>query len=279
MHLGLRQVLAVGQRAGDGERKVVLPPHDEGRRLVLPKVGLPSRIRGDIGAVIVEELQLDVDHARSTQERVFALPGLRIDPLGVRALAHVPLPGGLERQEVRAHRGLMRRPVGPERSTRRPEIRQPLGVGDGVLHDQRVHALGVGQGETEPDRAAIVLQVEGVAVGPLLLQEVVDDLRQVVEGIQEHVRCRRGATAEPWIVRRQQMEPVGQTWNQLAEHHRRGRKPMQEDERRVLCVAGLPVENAEAVDRHRPVPDRRAAHGHWPLRRRIPRPGFRARWS
>ena len=40
-------------------------------------------------------------------------------------------------------------------------------MGDGVLDDQGAHPLGMGERQTEPDRAAIILQVKTGAISGL----------------------------------------------------------------------------------------------------------------
>lgn len=57
-------------------------------------------------------------------------------------------------------------------------------VRDGVLDDERRDALGMGEGQPEADRAAVVLQVEAVAGNALLLEEAIDDVGQVVERVR-----------------------------------------------------------------------------------------------
>jgi len=155
-------------------------------------------------------------------------------------------------------------------------------VGDGVLDDHGAHPLGMGERQTEPDRAAVVLQVETVSRDPLLLQESVDDLGEVIERVVKRARRRRVAPPEPGIIRRDEIEPVRQARDQVAEHHRRRGESVQEDESRVTRVAGLSVENRQPVDLRRPVSNGReivgvSYHGRSylpPLRRRLANPRF-----
>src|SRR5271168_4049657 len=92
MHFGRRHVALIGGRACRREGGIVLSPDDEGRRLLLTKPRLPFRIRSDVGAVIVEEVGLNVCLAGSREKFIFALPGVRIVTLDVRARANVTLP-------------------------------------------------------------------------------------------------------------------------------------------------------------------------------------------
>jgi hypothetical protein len=129
-------------------------------------------------------------------------------------------------------------------------------VGDGVLNDQRGQPLGMREGQTKPDRAAVVLQVQGVARDVPLLQESIDDLGEAIEGIAERTRRRRVTASEPRVVRGDQMKSVGQSRHEIAEHDRRRGEAVQQDERRIARVTGLTVKDAQTFDRRRVVPNR-----------------------
>lgn len=92
MHFGRRHVVLIGGRACRREGRIVLSPDDEDRRLLLTKPRLPFRIRGDVGAVVVEKVGLNVRLAGSREKFIFALPGVRIVAVDVRARANVALP-------------------------------------------------------------------------------------------------------------------------------------------------------------------------------------------
>jgi hypothetical protein len=55
-----REILFERLSACGQEKGIVSTPDDQHRRLFLPKVFVPRRIGGDIGAVVVDEVQLDL---------------------------------------------------------------------------------------------------------------------------------------------------------------------------------------------------------------------------
>ena len=69
-----------------------------------------------------------------------------------------------------------------------PQRPQPVFVGDGVLHDQRLDPVGVRQRQPEPDRSAVVLQKQDVAGEAELGGEAVNDLGEVIERVGEASR-------------------------------------------------------------------------------------------
>ena len=89
---------------------------------------------------------------------------------------------------------------------------------DGVLDDERLEPLGMGDREPESHRAAVVLHEEGVAGQAENLGEPADDRGQVVEGVRELGMAGRIAVPEPWIVRRDQVERVSEPVQQRLPH-------------------------------------------------------------
>ena len=59
VHFRLWQVLQVGLATLAREEYVVLAPEDDGLRLPVPEKLLPLRVQGDIGSVIVEQVDQD----------------------------------------------------------------------------------------------------------------------------------------------------------------------------------------------------------------------------
>jgi hypothetical protein len=60
MDLGLRNVAAIGLRLRDVERRVIFAPEDKKSLLTLAQPRLPAGVGFDIGAIIVEEVGLNV---------------------------------------------------------------------------------------------------------------------------------------------------------------------------------------------------------------------------
>ena len=101
------------------------------------------------------------------------------------------------------------------------------------------------------DRGTVVLDVEGVLRQPELLGELVDHLRQVVEGVGELVARRHRAVAVARVVRRNDVVLVPQRGDQVAEHLRAGREAVEQQDRRGVLRAGFAVEDVEVADLHR----------------------------
>lgn len=81
---------------------------------------------------------------------------------------------------------------------------------DGVLNDQRLHAIGVPQRDAKTDGTAVVLHVERVPRQPDRVGEAIDDGCQMIERVRKLGRLWPIAMSEAWIIGRDQMEPVGQ---------------------------------------------------------------------
>jgi hypothetical protein len=157
MNLGPGHVPPVGFRLGGQERRVVAAPEHQQRRLVRTQPLLPGRVAGDVRAVVVEQVGLDIVHAGPAEEGELVGPQVRVVLLRDRAGADVALPGRGGREEVLAQRRLVGRAVRPERAAGVPQRAEPVLVRDRVLHDHRPHAGGVRGRQPESDRAAVVL--------------------------------------------------------------------------------------------------------------------------
>ena len=132
----------------------------------------------------------------------------------------------------------------------------------GVLDNDRLHALGMGNRQAHADRTAIIIVVQHIAVQSELLGEIIDDLGQMIEGVMKPGCGRRIAFAEAWIIRRNEMIAVGQQRDQRREHPRGGITVQQQDGRRVFRP-GLPIEDLQAVDLHRVVGRGRRDRRNW----------------
>ena len=101
--------------------------------------------------------------------------------------------------------------------------------------------------EAVPDRAAVVLHVDAHRAGEAdLVQEPVDDLGEVVEGVVPRGRVGHLGVAEARVVRGQDVEPVGQGGDQVAELVRRGGEAAEEQQLGVRGVACLAVEDVQS---------------------------------
>jgi hypothetical protein len=73
------QVPCVRVRPRGGEDLIVLPPHEQRRRLMLAEVGVPRRVERHVGPVVVEQGQLDVLVAGPVEARLVEGLGVRAD--------------------------------------------------------------------------------------------------------------------------------------------------------------------------------------------------------
>src|SRR5712671_6245572 len=97
-----RHIALISGRLGNQERGVVPAPNNQRGRLIQPQPGAPRGIAGDVGAVIVEQIGLDVGFARPAQKRKLVRPSIGIECLGIWIRADMTLPGGSEGEEIRA---------------------------------------------------------------------------------------------------------------------------------------------------------------------------------
>ena len=111
-----------------------------------------------------------------------------------------------------------------------------------------VIASGSAQRQPPPDRRAVVLDVDGVAVHPELVEQVCGQIGQRVEGVVEVGRGGRVGEAEAEVIRRDDVVAARQLWNQVAEHERARREAVQQHDRGSVGRPGLPVEQALSVD-------------------------------
>ena len=79
MNLRIGKVALVRQRALRREHVVILSPNDHCRRLVLAEECLELRIEGRVGAIVVEQRQLDFPIPRPVEQGLIEGPGGRIE--------------------------------------------------------------------------------------------------------------------------------------------------------------------------------------------------------
>jgi hypothetical protein len=91
------------------------------------------------------------------------------------------------------------------------------------------------------------MDVEGVPVHPELVQQVGGQPGQRVEGVPEFIRSWCVGQAEAEVVGCDDVIPIGQRRDQVAEHERAGREAVQQQQGRRLCRARLPEEQPAAV--------------------------------
>ena len=92
VYLGVWHILAVCLGLLDLERGVIAAPHDLQGWLAFAEPVLPGGIARDVGAVVVEQVGLNVLLAWPAEERELVGPQVRVVVLRVRAGPDVALP-------------------------------------------------------------------------------------------------------------------------------------------------------------------------------------------
>src|SRR5262249_45114494 len=109
-----------------------------------------------------------------------------------------------------------------------PELQQAFLVGVAVLYHQSGDAFRVQQRQPVPDRRSVVHHVERVFPDLQLIEQLVDEIRHVGEGVREVLTIRKAALAVARVIRGDQAKRRGQSRNQLTKHVGRRRKPVQQ---------------------------------------------------
>ena len=139
-----------------------------------------------------------------------------------------------------------RRRIGPIGLGLRPPVAEPFRVGVAILRDDRRDRVRPSQRQAKSHRRAIVEDVEGVAGDPDRVGKGFHGLGQAREAVLETLR--RGREAKPREVWSDHMEAIGQTWDQMAKLVGRGRKAVQQQDRRMLPASGFAVEDRDVTD-------------------------------
>ena len=93
----------------------------------------------------------------------FVGPEIRVIALHVRIAPDMARPRRLERQEIGAKRGFVGCAIGPERPTGFPVGSQPFVVRHGILDDESLNPVRMGQGHAKTHGAPVILHVKSVA--------------------------------------------------------------------------------------------------------------------
>jgi len=99
------------------------------------------------------------------------------------------------------------------------------------------------QRETKADRSAVVEDVDGETRKTDRIGESAGHLGEIGEAIGELRPVGRHSEAEARQVRRHDVIAVGKQGNEIAEHMRRGREAVQQQEGRMTRIAGFSIED------------------------------------
>ena len=98
----------------------------------------------------------------------------------------------------------------------RPRFGEADFIGVGVLDNQPLQTFGFLREKAEADGAAIVLHIHAEVVKSNLVQKMSDDFGEFVKAVSKRAWVGRIAVAETWVIGRDDMEVVGQGWDQVA---------------------------------------------------------------
>ncbi len=90
----------------------------------------------------------------------------------------------------------------------------------GVLDDERLDAVRMGEGHAKPHRPAVILHVQRVPREPQGFGKVIHDLGVVIERIRELFGVRPVAVSEARVIRRNQVIAIGEPGEEWLEHPR-----------------------------------------------------------
>src|SRR5438477_12914903 len=96
----------------------------------------------------------------------------------------------LEGKKIRSQCVFVGSAIGPKRAPGLPICTQAFVMGDRVLNDEGLDALGMSQGHAKTHGSTVILHVERVSRESQRLGEVIDDLSDVIEGVRTILRLR-----------------------------------------------------------------------------------------
>src|SRR5262245_34774823 len=230
------------------EKRVVLAPSCQKRRLVLAKIGLEFGIQRDVALVVAEKVELHFISARSCEiEVVERIPVWRNrgrvgDAVGVLPDRCLGRKKGAEGCAVCFGRVL---PVCADRS---PAVTETLLVGVAVLRNDGCYPLRMANGEPEACWRAVVEDVHRKLIEAYDFGEALDHAGNVVECVSEFFSRRHVGLPEPRKVRRNHKKSVGEQRDQITEHVARARETVQQQQLRCFGWPRFTIEDLETVD-------------------------------
>src|SRR5437016_6720744 len=110
---------------------------------------LPPGIVFDVGAVVVEQVALNLDLAGLIEKSKFIRPQIGVIAFHVGIASDMARPRRLQRQQVGTKRAFVGRAIGPKSPPRLPVRPETFIVCHSVLHDQSLDPLRVRQGHAK----------------------------------------------------------------------------------------------------------------------------------
>ncbi len=220
-HMQLRVLHIALERAPASlsEDRIVRAPHQQRWRLILAQVFVPRRILLHVGAIVVEQVDLDAMVLRTRQKMQIHVPRVGTDSLRLPcAFAVNPL------HSVRREKSCQRRfgfgcAILPQRRAQRiPNSGEAFLVSVAVLRNDALNPFRMSHRDSEPDWRAIVLNEHRELCHADLNQQLLGYVSQLVEGVGELVGRGSFRVPKARVIRRDQVELVRQFRHQVAIH-------------------------------------------------------------
>ncbi len=241
-------ILPVCLRAGSVEDNVILAPDGQHRDARRAEVFLELWVQLHVGAVVVEEVKLDVLVAGAFQQRLVEVPRLRRDPLRVLCPDCILRPGRVEDQELPQPVPVLRAAARPVFPARHPEVRlQALHVRVPILRDDGGHRAGARQGQPERHGGPVVEDVHGEAVDPQGVEECFGGVCQVREGVLVAAPLRDLGKPEAWQVGGDDPILGCQQGDEVAVHERGSWEAVEQEDNRCRFRTRSAVEDVHTV--------------------------------
>src|SRR5216683_3964147 len=250
VNLSVRYVPAIGFRLRNVERRVILTPNHQQPRLPFAHPCLPPAVGVDVRAVVIEEVALDIHLAGLAKKGKFIGPEIGGIALDVRIAPYMARPRSRERQEVCAKRTLVTGAICPKGPACFPNRSQTFVVRNGVLNNERLDSVRMGQGHAKTHGAAVILQVKRVAREPQSFGEVIHGFADVIERVCEFFRVWPVTVSEAGVIGRDKMIVIGKLGEERLEHPRGRRESVQQEKRRRVFRTSFSVKDGEPLDRY-----------------------------
>lgn len=198
----------------------------------------------------------DIRISRSIQVGLIERVGVWADQCRILdAFVVLPARGFDRQQRLLLHFAICRTVVIPELFDRIPESANTFKIGVSILNQERAYTLRMLDGQLEPDRSAVVHQIERVSINLQADEQLVYQVRGTLEAVLVLLRTRRRALSESRKVGGNDSILVSQPRDELSIHLAGSGKSMQQHNRRCVLWAGCPVENFYTVNRRSVIAD------------------------
>src|SRR5439155_19113354 len=162
----------------------------------------------------------------------------------------------LQRHEICAKRAFVSRAIFPELAPGLPVRTQAFVVRDRILNNESFNAVRVRKCHAKTDRTSVILHVKRIERKSERFGEMIYDLGEVIERIREFFRVRPVAVPKARVIRRDKVIAIRKLGEERLEHSRRRWKSVQQENRRRIFWAGLPIKDCESIHLYRAIKSR-----------------------